>query len=113
MCEAQQDSASLGYSPIPINLVQATLTSDNTVRACKIVFVTIPGLSGNIFVGGANLNTTTLAGVLIKFNPPSAVGLSDSFTIESERALNSLVVSDYWLAASVAGEGALVTYFQT
>ena len=103
----------LGKISAPSAGVPVQLTSDNTVRACKIVFVTIPGLSGNIYVGGANLNTTTLAGVLIKFNPPSAVGLSDSFTIESERALNSLVVSDYWLAASVAGEGALVTYFQT
>jgi hypothetical protein len=103
----------LGKISAPSAGVPVQLTSDNTIRACKIVFVTIPGLSGNIYVGGANLNTTTLAGVLIKFNPPSAVGLSDSFTIESERAVNSLVVSDYWLAASVAGEGALVTYFQT
>jgi hypothetical protein len=103
----------LGKITAPSAGVPVQLTSDNTIRACKIVFVTIPGLSGNIYVGGASLNTTTLAGVLIKFNPPSTVGLSDSFTIESERAVNSLVVSDYWLAASVAGEGALVTYFQT
>jgi hypothetical protein len=103
----------LGKITAPSAGVPVQLTSDNTIRACKIVFVTIPGLSGNIYVGGANLDTTTLAGVLIKFNPPSAVGLSDSFTVESERAVNSLVVSDYWLAASVAGEGALVTYFQT
>ncbi len=103
----------LGKITAPSAGVPVQLTSDNTIRACKIVFVTIPGLSGNIYVGGANLDITTLAGVLIKFNPPSAVGLSDSFTVESERAVNSLVVSDYWLAASVAGEGALVTYFQT
>jgi hypothetical protein len=103
----------LGKISAPSAGVPVQLTSDNTVRACKIVFVTIPGLTGNIYVGGANLNTTTLAGVLIKFNPPSAVGLSDSFTIETESPSNSLVVSDYWLAASVPGEGALVTYFQT
>ena len=93
--------------------VPVQLVSDTTIKACKIVFVTIPGLSGNIYIGGANLNVTTLAGVLIKFNPPSTVGPSDSFAIESERGANSLVVSDYWLAASVPGEGALVTYFQT
>src|SRR5579859_478736 len=103
----------LGKISAPSAGVPVQLTADNTIRACMIVFVTIPGLSGNIYVGGANLDTTSLAGVLIKFNPPSAVGLSDSFTIESERGSNSLVVSDYWLAASVAGEGALVTYFQT
>lgn len=103
----------LGKISAPVAGVPVQLTADNTVRACRIVFVTIPGLTGNIYVGGANLNTTTLAGVLIKFNPPTTVGLSDSFTIESESTSNSLVVSDYWLAASVAGEGALVTYFQT
>jgi hypothetical protein len=103
----------LGKISAPSAGVPVQLTSDNTIRACKIVFVTIPGLSGNIYIGGANLNTTTLAGVLIKFNPPSAVGLSDSFSVESERGSNSLVVSDYWLAASTPGEGALVTYFQS
>src|SRR5580692_8706967 len=101
----------LGKISAPSAGVPVQLTSDNTVRACKIIFVTIPGLTGNTYVGGANLNTTTLDGVLIKFNPPSAVGLADSFTVESENSTNSLVVSDYWVAASVAGEGALVTYF--
>ena len=103
----------LGKISAPSAGVPVQLTSDNTIRACKIVFVTITGLTGNIYIGGASLNTTTLAGVLIRFNPPSAVGLTDSFTIESERGSNSLVLSDYWLAASVPGEGALVTYFQT
>jgi hypothetical protein len=103
----------LGKISAPAAGVPVQIVSDNTVRACKIVFVTIPGLSGNVYIGGASLNTATLAGVLIKFNPPSTVGLSDSFAVESERGANSLVVSDYWLAASVAGEGALVTYFQT
>jgi hypothetical protein len=103
----------LGKISAPSAGVPVQLTSDNTVRACKIVFVTIPGLTGNIYVGGANLNVTTLAGVLIKFNPPTTAGLADSLTIESETPSNNLTVSDYWLAASVAGEGALVTYFQT
>jgi hypothetical protein len=49
---------------------------------------------------------------MIKFNPPSAVGQPDHFAIDSVSGTNSLVVADYWLAASVAGEGALVTYFQ-
>ena len=103
----------LGKISAPTAGAPVQLTADSSIRACKIVIVTIPGLSGNIYIGGPNLNITTLAGVLIKFNPPSTVGLSDSFAIESERGSNSLVVSDYWLAVSVSGEGALVTYFQT
>lgn len=58
------------------------------------------------------MNTTTLQGVLVIFNPPSAVGVADIFTIEAKGPYSSLLVSDYWLAASVVGEGALVTYFQ-
>ena len=98
-------SAPSAGAPVP-------LTSDNSIRACKIVIVMIPGLTGNVYIGGPNLNTSTMAGVLIKFNPPSTVGLSDFFTIEAKGPSNSLLVADYWLAASVAGEGALVTYFQ-
>ena len=88
------------------------LTSDRTIRGCRILIVTIPGLVGNIYIGGAGMNPATLAGTLIKFNPPSAVGLPDQFSIEAMGGSNSLVVADYWLSASVAGEGALVTYFQ-
>jgi hypothetical protein len=102
----------LGKISAPSAATPVQLTSDISIRACKIIIVMIPGLSGNIYVGGPNLNIGTMAGVLIKFNPPSAVGLSDFFTIEAKGSTNSLLVSDYWLAASVAGEGALVTYFQ-
>ena len=102
----------LGKISAPSAGAPVQLTTDRTIRACKILIVTIPGLVGNIYAGGADLNITTLAGTLIKFNPPSAVGLPDHFAIESMSGSNSLVVADYWLAASVAGEGALVTYFQ-
>lgn len=98
-------SAPSAGAPVPF-------TSDRTIKACRILIVTIPGLVGSIYAGGANLDTATLAGTLIKFNPPSAVGLPDHFAVESVSRSNSLTVADYWLAASVAGEGALVTYFQ-
>ena len=102
----------LGKVSAPSADAPVQLTSDRVARACRIVIATIPGQTGNLFVGGASLNTATLAGVLFKFNPPSSVGLTDYFTIEALGSTNSLVVSDYWLAATVAGEGALVTYFQ-
>src|SRR5438045_2815181 len=89
------------------------IMTDRTVRACKILFVTIPGFAGNIYVGGANMNIQTLAGVMIKFNRPCAAGPPEQFVIDSPRGTNSLVVSDYWIAASIAGDGVLVTHFQT
>lgn len=37
----------------------------------------------------------------------------DHFILQSQDASNSLRISDYFLDATVNGEGALVTYFQT
>jgi len=89
------------------------LSSDPKVRACAILVATIPGLTGNIFLGGASLNQTTLQDVMIQFNAPTAQGPPDQFVLASEDAQNSLGVADYFLDVSVSGEGALVTYFQT
>ncbi|HLM99550.1 MAG TPA: hypothetical protein VK335_09730 [Bryobacteraceae bacterium] len=89
------------------------LSTDLTVRACAILVATIPGLTGNVFLGGAGLNQTTLHGVMVQFNAPAAQGPADQFLLASEDATNSLRVADYFLDASVSGEGALVTYFQT
>jgi hypothetical protein len=102
----------LGKISAPSANAPVQILSDQSVRACRIVVATIPGLSGSIFIGGANLNTSTLAGVLIEFNPPGTVGPAGVLAIDARSPSNSLRVSDYWLAASVAGEGALVTYFQ-
>jgi|SRR5579863_1156162 len=89
------------------------LSTDPALAACAILVATIPDLTGNIYFGGVNLNQTTLAGVMIKFNPPSSAGMPDHFLLQSEDAKNSLRVSDYWLDAAVSGAGALITYFQT
>jgi hypothetical protein len=103
----------LGKIAAPAAGTPVPIATDRAIRACKILFVTIPGLAGNIYVGGQNLDIATLAGTLMKFNPPCSIGLPDHFAIVSANGSNSLVVADYWLAASVAGEGALVTYFQS
>jgi hypothetical protein len=89
------------------------ILTDRTVGACRILFVTIPGFAGNIYIGGANMNTTTLEGVLIKFNRTGMAGQPDHFAIDAPRGTNSLIVADYWMAASAAGGGVLVTYFQS
>lgn len=93
-------------TPVPI-------LADTNVRACKILFLTIPGLTGAIYVGGRSMEKNSLAGVMTKLNPPVSAGVTDHFTIESRDGSNSLRPSDYWLDASINGEGALVTYFQT
>jgi hypothetical protein len=102
----------LGKITAPSASAPVQIVSNPAVMACRIVIATIPGLTGNIFIGGANLNTSTLDGVLVELNPPSTVGPADVVNIDARTPSNSLRVADYWLAAAVAGEGALVTYFQ-
>jgi len=89
------------------------LITDTTVRACTILVAAIPGLTGNVYFGGAAMNQGTLGGVMIKFNAPAALGQPDQFLLQTQDGSNSLRVSDYFIDASVSGEGALVTYFQT
>ena len=89
------------------------LITDTAVRACKILVATIPGLTGNIYFGGAAMNEGTLGGVMIKFNAPAVPGQPDNFILQTQYGRNSLRVSDYFIDASVSGEGALITYFQT
>jgi hypothetical protein len=89
------------------------LSTEPTLRACAILIATIPGLTGNIYLGGAGLDQNTLAHVMMKFNAPSLSGPPDSFLLEARDGRNALQVSEYFLDASVSGEGALVTYFQT
>jgi hypothetical protein len=89
------------------------LSPDPTLRASAILVATIPGLTGNVYLGGAGLDQNTLAHVMIKFNAPSVFGPPDSFLVEARDGRNALQVSEYFLDASVSSEGALVTYFQT
>jgi hypothetical protein len=89
------------------------LSADTTLRACAILVATIPGLTGNVYLGGAGLDQNTLTRVMIRFNAPSVFGPPDIFLVEARSGRNALQVSEYFLDASVSGEGALVTYFQT
>src|ERR1700694_3729606 len=89
------------------------LSADPKVRACSILVATIPGLTGNIFFGAAGLDQNEFTGGVIKFNAPATPGPPDHFILKSQDGRNSLRVSDYFVDASVSGEGPLVTYFQT
>lgn len=102
----------LGKIAVETAGVPASITTDPSVRACQILFVTIPDLTGNIYVGGDGMRQDTLAGVMMKFNAPAATGTPDHFCVVSQDGTNALRLSDYFVDASVSGEGLLVTYFQ-
>ena len=101
------------FDGFPRTIPQADAMKDAGVAIDYVLEIDVPDAAIIERMSGRRMHPASGRTYHIKFNPPSTVGLADSFNIESERGSNSLVLSDYWLAASVPGEGALVTYFQT
>ena len=93
----------------PGTLVQ--LSSDTTLRASKIFFQVIPGLTGKGYIGKAGMVRATLANVIRVLWPNSGGGFSDSFFLESNHDSDVLNLSEYYVDMDVAGEGLLVTYW--
>jgi hypothetical protein len=87
------------------------LSTDPTLRASKIFFQVIPGLTGKGYVGAKGLVRATLAGVIRVLWPNASGGFSDSFLVESYSDSDVLNLSDYYVDMDVAGEGLLVTYW--
>jgi hypothetical protein len=87
------------------------LTTDATLRACKIFFQVIPGLTGKGYIGRSGLNRTTLSGVVRVLWPNTSGGLSDSFFLELGQDSDVLNLASYYIDMDVAAEGLLVSYW--
>jgi hypothetical protein len=93
----------------PGTLVQ--LSTNNNLRASKIYFQVIPGLTGKGYIGKSGMVRSTLANVIRVLWPNSGGGISDSFFLESQGDADLLNLSEYYIDMDVAGEGLLVTYW--
>jgi hypothetical protein len=87
------------------------LSANTTLRASKIFFQVIPGLTGKGYIGKSGMVRATLANVIRVLWPNTAGGFSDSFFLESNQDADSLNLSEYYVDMDVAGEGLLVTYW--
>jgi hypothetical protein len=87
------------------------LTNDPTIRACRVFFQVIPGLTGKTYVGVPTMTKGTLAGVARILWPNSSGGFSETFEVKSQDGENSIRLADYAIDADVAGEGLLVSYW--
>ncbi len=87
------------------------LSANSTLRASKIFFQVIPGLTGKGYIGKSGMVRATLANVIRVLWPNTAGGFSDSFFLESNQDADSLNLSEYYVDMDVAGEGLLVTYW--
>jgi hypothetical protein len=88
------------------------LSADPTVRAAKILFQVIPGLTGKAYIGKSGMVRATLVNVVRVLWPNASGGISDAFFIESQQDADVLNVSSYYIDMDVAGEGLLVSYWQ-
>jgi len=87
------------------------LSTDTTLRASKIFFQVIPGLTGKGYIGKSGMTRATLAGVMRVLWPNAAGGIADSFFIQSNEDSDVLNLSTYYIDMDVAGEGLLVSYW--
>jgi hypothetical protein len=87
------------------------LTTNTSLRASKIYFQVIPGLTGKGYIGKNGLVRATLANTIRVLWPNSAGGFSDSFFLESGEDSDVLNLSEYYIDMDVAGEGLLITYW--
>jgi hypothetical protein len=87
------------------------LTTNTSLRASKIYFQVIPGLTGKGYIGKSGMVRATLVNVIRVLWPNSSGGFSDSFFIESSEDSDVLNLSEYYIDMDVAGEGLLVTYW--
>ena len=88
------------------------LSADPAVRAAKILFQVIPGLTGKGYIGKSGMVRATLANVIRVLWPNASGGISDAFLLESKQDSDVLNVSSYFIDMDVAGEGLLVSYWQ-
>ena len=87
------------------------LSADPTLRASKIFFQVIPGLTGKGYIGKSGMVRATLAKVLRVLWPNASGGFSDSVFLESNADSDVLNLSEYYIDMDVAGEGLLVSYW--
>src|SRR5260370_17339740 len=86
------------------------LSADPTVRAAKILFQVIPGLTGKGYIGKSGMVRATLANVIRVLWPNASGGISDAFLIESQQDADVLNVSSYYIDMDVAGGRPLGCY---
>ena len=87
------------------------LSADPAVRAAKILFQVIPGLTGKGYIGKVGMVRASLTNVIRVLGPNPGSGLSDSFFLESRQDSDVLNLAEYYVDMDVAGEGLLISYW--
>ena len=106
---------SFGLIRVPTPGTPVRITADDTLRAMLLIVRTAPGFTGKTYLGlaGMDKNASTKPGVIRILSEPSSFGQQDGEVLPpiNSGQGNVIRVSDFWLDADVANEGAVVTCF--
>jgi hypothetical protein len=101
----------LGRVNVAVPGTLVPLTTNTSLRASKIYFQVIPGLTGKGYIGTSGLVRATLANTIRVLWPNPSGGISDSFYLESQSDSDVLNLASYYIDMDVAGEGLVITYW--
>lgn len=96
----------------PGTLVRATqgfADPNQTQRIHGIMFQTLPGNTGFVYIGKANMDRTTKAGVIAVLAVPTENTLP-TFSAALTWSANNLFLQEYYVDADSGGDGVLCTY---
>lgn len=105
-------------TPVSVTATVATVDAGGIVNnparfTCHaVLFQALPANTGKVYVGLAGLNKTTLAGVAAVLAVPTANAIP-AFSVSLTLAPAGVDLSDLYLDADVATEGALVSILVT
>ena len=106
---------SFGLIRVPNPGTPVRISADDTLRVMQVIVRTVPGFTGKTYLGLANMDKNAAAkpGVIRILSEPASFGPQDGEVLPPVTSghANSIRVSDYWLDADVANEGAVVTCF--
>lgn len=92
----------------PVRVTAAEANPAETIRVHGYLFQTLPGNTGKMYIGKANLDRTTLVGVLAILAIPTT-NLLPTFSAAITWSANGLMLEELYVDADVANEGVLCT----
>ena len=103
---------SLGHVNVATPGTPVPLSADPTFRVSKIFFQSVPGLTGNCYIGAPAMIKSTFSHVVRVLVPAATGAIADQFEISSKDGRDSLYLNQYAIDADVANSGLLVSYWQ-
>lgn len=87
------------------------LSTNPKLRASRVLVQAVPGSTGKGYLGTAQMNKSTLAGVTYIFAPNPSGSISDSYEIAAEDGTDGIALAALAIDMDVANEGMLVSYW--